>query len=134
VAIRFLPNFNRLDLFSGRLSQYPLQSDYLVQLAIYVVLIPVQEFIARGVFQGSLQEFLTGRNRTLKAILISNLLFSTFHLFVSPYFALASFLPGMFWGWHYSRQRSLIAVSASHVLIGVWALHLVGTPGIVIRP
>lgn len=48
IAIRFLPNFDHLDLFSGRLSQYPLQRNYLVQLAIYVVLIPVQEFIARG--------------------------------------------------------------------------------------
>jgi membrane protease YdiL (CAAX protease family) len=132
IAIRFLPIFDHLDLFSGRLSQCPLQSNYLAQLAIYVVLIPVQEFIARGILQGSLQEFLTGRTRTLKAILISNLLFSIFHLFVSPYFALLSFLPGMFWGWLYSRQRSLIAVSASHTLIGVWALYLVGTPGIAI--
>jgi len=134
LAIRFLPNFNHLDLFSGRLSQCPWQSNYLVQLAIYVVLIPVQEFIARGILQGSLQEFLTGRSRVLKAILISNLLFSTFHLFVSPYFALLSFFPGMFWGWLYSRQRSLIAVTVSHTLIGVWALYLVGAPGIAIRP
>ena len=130
IAIRFLPNFDHLDLFSGRLSQCPLQIDYLAQLAIYVLLIPVQEFVARGILQGSLHEFLTGRARTLKAILISNLLFSLFHLFVSPYFALLSFLPGMLWGWLYSRQRSLIAVSASHTLIGVWALYLVGTPGI----
>lgn len=134
IAIRFVPNFDHLDLFSGRLSRYPLQSNHLVQLAIYVVLIPVQEFIARSVLQGSLEEFLTGRSRTLKAILISNLLFSTFHLFVSPCLAVVSFLPGMFWGWLYSRQRSLIAVSASHTLIGVWALYLVGTPGIVIGP
>ena len=128
IAIQVLPNVDHHVLFSGRLSQSPLQSHYLLQLAIYVTLIPVQEFIARGVIQGSLQEFLTGRRCTLKAILISNLLFSTFHLFVSPYFALASFLPGMFWGWLYSRQRSLIAVSASHTLIGIWALYLVGTP------
>ncbi|MBV8814523.1 MAG: CPBP family intramembrane metalloprotease [Verrucomicrobia bacterium] len=131
IAIRILPTFDRLDLFSGRLSQYPLQSNHLAQLAIYVVLTPVQEFIARSVIQGSLQEFLSGRGRTFKAILISNLLFSTFHLFVSPYFAVASFLPGMFWGWLYSRQRSLISVSASHTLIGVWALYVVGTPSIV---
>jgi len=130
IAIRFLPNFDHLALFSGRLSQCPWKSSYLAQLAIYVVLNPVQEFIARSILQGSLQEFLTGRTRVLKAILISNLLFSTFHLFVSPYFALLSFLPGMFWGWLYSRQRSLIAVSASHTLIGVWALYLVGAPGI----
>ena len=134
IAIRFVPNFDHLNLFSGRLSQCPWQSTYLVQLAIYVVLIPVQEFVARGILQGSLEEFLTGRSRILKAILVSNLLFSTFHLFVSPYFALLSFLPGMFWGWLYARQRSLIAVSASHALIGVWALYLVGTPGCVIGP
>jgi membrane protease YdiL (CAAX protease family) len=134
IAIRFLPNFDHLNLFSGRLTQYSWQSNYLVQLGIYVGLIPVQEFIARGILQGSLQEFLTGRSRVLKAILLSNLLFSIFHLFASPYFALISFLPGMFWGWLYSRWRSLIAVSVSHTLIGVWALYVVGIPGIVIGP
>jgi membrane protease YdiL (CAAX protease family) len=130
IVIQLLPSLCSLDLFSGRLTQYPLQTRYLIELAVYIALIPVQEFVARGVLQGSLQEFLTGRHGTLKAILLSNLLFATFHLFVSPYFAMATFLLGIFWGWLYSRQRSLIGVIASHTLIGVWALYFVGTHGI----
>jgi hypothetical protein len=99
---------------------------YLLELGIYVLLSPVQEFVARGVLQGSLQEFLTGRNGVLKAILISNLIFSTFHLFVSPYFAVAAFLSGIFWGWLYSRHRTLIGVSVSHILVGAWTLYFLG--------
>lgn len=130
IVIQFVPSLCSLDLFSGRLTQYPLQNRYLIELAVYIALIPIQEFVVRGVLQGSLQEFLTGRHVRLKAILLSNLLFAIFHLFASPYFAMASFLPGIFWGWLYSRQRSLIGVIASHTLIGVWALYFVGTHGI----
>jgi membrane protease YdiL (CAAX protease family) len=127
IVIQFVPSLCSFDLFSGRLAQYPLQNRYLVELAVYIALIPIQEFVVRGVLQGSLQEFLTGRHVRLKAILLSNLLFAIFHLFASPYFAMASFLPGIFWGWLYSRQRSLTGVIASHTLIGVWALYFVGT-------
>jgi membrane protease YdiL (CAAX protease family) len=130
IVIQFVPSLCSLDLFSGRLTQYPLQNRYLIELAVYIALIPIQEFVVRGVLQGSLQEFLTGRHVRLKAILLSNLLFAIFHLFASPYFAMASFLPGIFWGWLYSRQRSLIGVIASHTLIGVWALYFVGMHGI----
>jgi membrane protease YdiL (CAAX protease family) len=130
IVIQFVPSLCSLDLFTGRLTQYPLQYRYLIELAVYIALIPIQEFVVRGVLQGSLQEFLTGRHVRLKAILLSNLLFAIFHLFASPYFAMASFLPGIFWGWLYSRQRSLIGVIASHTLIGVWALYFVGMHGI----
>ena len=92
IAIQLVPRSDHLDLFSGKLSQYPLTGIHLLQLGIYISLIPLQEFVARGVLQGLLQEFLTGRHVVLKAILISNLLFSTFHLYVSPYFAVAAYV------------------------------------------
>jgi hypothetical protein len=55
------PAFSHLSVFSGRLSQNPTYGPYLLELGIYVVLAAVQEFLVRGVLQGSLQEFLTGR-------------------------------------------------------------------------
>jgi len=127
IAVQTVPRCYHLDLFSGRMSQYPVSAIHLLQLAIYIALVPVQEFIARGVLQGSLQEFLTGRHVRLKAILISNLLFATFHLYVSPHYALAVFLPGLVWGWLYTRHRTLIGISVSHMLVGVWTLYILGT-------
>jgi len=34
------------------------------------------------------------------------------------------FLPGLFWGWLYSRHNSLLGVSISHLLIGWSGLFL----------
>ena len=127
IAVQIVPRCHHLDLFSGRLTQSPVNGIYLLQLAIYIALAPVQEFIVRGVLQGSLQEFLTGRHVRLKAVLISNLLFATFHLYLSPQYAVAVFLPGLVWGWLYTRHRTLIGVSVSHMLVGVWTLYVLGT-------
>jgi len=126
------PAFSHLSVFSGRLSQNPTYGPYLLQLGVYVVLAPVQEFLVRGVLQGSLQEFLTGRYVIWKSILISNLLFSTLHLHLSVSFALMAFLPGLFWGWLYSRHRTLIGVTISHILIGAWIFYFVGVHGILL--
>jgi CRP-like cAMP-binding protein len=126
------PAFSHLSVFSGRLSQNPTYGPYLLELGIYVVLAAVQEFLVRGVLQGSLQEFLTGRYVIWKSILISNLLFSTLHLHLSVSFALMAFLPGLFWGWLYSRHRTLIGVTISHILIGAWIFYFVGVHGILL--
>jgi CRP-like cAMP-binding protein len=98
----------------------------LVELAAYATLSPLQEFIARGSVQGAFQDFLVDKRRTLKAILISNLLFSMMHLHLSIVFSVLVFFPGLFWGWLYSRHRTLVGVCASHVLLGVFAFWVVG--------
>jgi len=126
------PAYSHLSLFSGRMAQNPTHGPYLLQLCIYVALVPVQEFLARGILQGSLQEFLTGPHVVWKAILISNLLFSTLHVHVSPSFALGTFVPGIFWGWLYSRHRTLIGVIVSHILIGAWIFYFVGVNDILL--
>ena len=41
-------------------------------------------------------------------------------------FAVASFVPGLFWGWMYTKHHSLFGVSVSHILVGVWATFVVG--------
>ena len=56
------------------------------------------------------------------AIVLSNVVFSVTHLHLGWICALSSFIPGLFWGWMYYRQRSLVGVSISHVLIGVWLM------------
>jgi membrane protease YdiL (CAAX protease family) len=86
---------------------------------LYGLHCPVQEFIARGVLQGSLQHFFSGRNVTLRAILVSNALFSATHIHImGGLLGIVVFVPGLFWGWLYSKHDSLLGVSISHILIG----------------
>jgi CRP-like cAMP-binding protein len=96
----------------------------------YSLFAPVQEFIARGCFQSSFQNFLTGKYRTLTAIVISNLMFSMTHLHISISFALVAFIPGLFWGWQYARHKTLIGISISHIIIGLSASIFIGFPGV----
>lgn len=93
--------------------------------AAYVFFAPFQELIYRGGVQGPLAHFLTGRWRTPLAIVGANVIFSSAHLYVSPGLAVIAFVAGLFWGWLYARQRGLIGVSLSHIVLGFWAFEVV---------
>ena len=93
--------------------------------AAYVIFAPFQELIYRGGVQGPLSQFLTGRWRTWQAIFGANVIFSAAHLHISPGLAGTAFVAGLFWGWLYARQGSLVGVSVSHVLLGFWAFEVV---------
>lgn len=97
-----------------------------VEALAYLVFSPFQEFIVRGAMQGSLESFLTGRRRVLKAILVANLMYAMLHLYMSVIFSLMVFLPGLLWGWLYSRHRTLVGVTASHALCGIFGFFVVG--------
>jgi len=103
----------------------------LTMAAIYVVHAPLQEFLVRGTLQSPLQHFLAGAGGTWSPIVASNLIFSAFHLYISFGFALVTFLPGLFWGWLYARHGTLLGVSVSHILLGLWTVFVVGIEGIV---
>ena len=92
----------------------------------YVVFVPFQELIYRGGLQGALEHFLTGPWRRAMAILGSNIIFSAAHLYISVGLSVTAFLAGLFWGRLYSEQRSLVGVSASHIVLGFWAFEVVG--------
>ncbi len=101
---------------------------YWVAVSLYILLTPVQEFVARCGVQAPLYAFLQGSElkRAGLAIVVSNLVFSAVHAHIGLVFALASFVPGLFWGWIFLRTNSLFAVSASHVLIGGASIFLFG--------
>jgi len=64
-----------------------------------------------------------GRNVTVRAILVSNALFSATHVhMMSGLLGVIVFIPGLFWGWLYARQGNLIGVSISHLFVGWTAL------------
>ena len=57
-------------------------------------------------------------------------MFCATHLHMSSTFALLVVVPSVFWGILFARQGSLIGVSISHVLIGLWTLFVLGLPGL----
>ncbi len=92
-----------------------------IYFILYLTLVPLQEFIARGCVQSAFQNFFIGKHRKLLAIFVSNIQFCIFHGHKPFSFALFAFLTGMFWGWLYARQRTLVGPSISHIIVGMWA-------------
>jgi membrane protease YdiL (CAAX protease family) len=97
---------------------------------LYVLHAPLQEFLVRGALQSPLQQFLAGAGGHWSPIVASNLIFSAFHLYVSPTFAVVTLLPGLFWGWLYARQGTLIGVSVSHIMLGLFTIFVMGIEGV----
>ena len=116
ILINNVPKYQDLTIIDF----HPGQQKYLAfNFLLYGLHSPIQEFIARGVLQGSLQHFFTGKNVTVRAILISNALFAATHVhLMSGWLAVIVFIPGLFWGWLYSRHNNLLGVSISHLLVG----------------
>lgn len=106
-----------------------LDFDTVTLLAIYIgytVLVPIQEFCARGIMQTGLMKILDGKDKQLYSILLASGLFSAFHLYQNMQFALLTFIPGIFWGYMFDKQQSLLGVSISHIIIGLLAFTLIG--------
>ncbi|SFB07341.1 CAAX protease self-immunity [Cohnella sp. OV330] len=119
--------FSIIPIIEGR----KVDSTFYIYGLAYALFCPVQEFISRSGIQSSLQNFLPPtRSRTWIAIVLSNLMFSTAHSHLNLTFALLTFFPGLYWGWMYARQRSLLGASVSHVMVGVWIFFIVGIEGI----
>ena len=101
---------------------------YWVALSLYLLLTPVQEFVARCGIQAPLYAFLQGSElkRAGLSILVSNLVFSAVHAHIGLAFALLAFIPGLFWGWLFLRTNSWLAASVSHLFVGGAAIFLLG--------
>ncbi|MDI1352117.1 MAG: cyclic nucleotide-binding domain-containing protein [bacterium] len=106
---------------------------YLVVVFLYAALSPLQELIARCALQTTFFSFLPGNItfRKWNAIILSNLIFSSVHSHLSFTFASLTFLPGLFWGWLFQKEHSFIGVSASHIVIGVWVIFIIGGKGLI---
>lgn len=129
ILVEIIPSYSGLSLFSFTEQVAHIEKSVDVNfflLLLYIIFVPLQELIVRGALQSSLQELLIGPQKTILAIALSNLLFGITHLHISIELALMAAIPGLFWGWMYARQRSLVGVSVSHILLGVWALFVVG--------
>jgi membrane protease YdiL (CAAX protease family) len=61
-----------------------------------------------------------------RAIVVCALLFGISHLHISYLFALAALVPGLFWGWLFSRRPNLVGVWLSHVCVGTYVFFILG--------
>lgn len=99
---------------------------YLAEVASYTAFTFVQELVARGGIQTALERFLPGPRPERRALLLATVLFSATHFHVAPGFALATLVPGLFWGWLYQRHRTLAGVTLNHALVGLYAIFVLG--------
>jgi len=83
----------------------------------------IQEFIARGVGQGSLQRFMSGAHH-MKPILIASSLFAILHLHLSLNAAMMTFVISVLFGYLFYRHRSLVGVIFLHFIMGIFATAL----------
>lgn len=106
---------------------------YVLSMVIYALVCPAQEFFTRSGLHTALDRFLprSDGRPNWSAIIVSNLVFALAHTFIGFGFAVAAFVPGLFWGWLYDRQRSLVGVTLSHALIGTFALQVLGVQPII---
>jgi len=133
LLIRTVPAYAGLPLIAPWQASSGDWLDTVAAYGLYVLLSPMQEFVARGVIQGCLQHMLSGRNATWRAILVSNAVFSISHQHLGLVYALLVFVPGLFWGWLYQRHHSLVGVCVSHVLIGLWVTGMLDLSALVQR-
>ncbi len=140
VLIHTTQTFSTLSLFGvadvrENMHQVMMSPLYWVAAGLYLVLTPLQEFVARSSLQAPLFAFLNGTPfwRHVWSILVSNLVFAAAHSHISFAFAVAAFIPGLFWGWIFARTNSLIAASASHFMIGGAGIFLFGIEEVVAK-
>jgi CRP/FNR family transcriptional regulator, cyclic AMP receptor protein len=93
----------------------------------YPLIVPLQEIMLRGAVQTSLTRFLIGKHHTLRAIVLSSILFGTTHMHISLPMTFTTILLSLGWGSLYARHRTLIGVSVSHYLIGMFGFALWGS-------
>ena len=87
----------------------------------YFFVAPAQELIARGFLQSSIERFLTGKNRTAIAILLTSVQFGVVHLHFSFATGVVAMISGLLFGAIFARQRTLVGVSLSHFVLGTLA-------------
>ena len=93
-----------------------------VVLIVYSLHAILQEFIARSCIQGGLMEFIGGKWSEWKSIILATLMFSSFHIMIDIKYGMLTIVPGLLWGYLFYRHRNLLAVSFSHIVIGIVAL------------
>jgi len=101
---------------------------FAIALWIYLVSVVFQQFAIRCAIQAPLQDFLTGvvAQAGWVANIVATLLFAVLHAHLNPVVSLAVIAPSLLWGWLFMRSGSLVTPILSHIIIGVYAIFILG--------
>lgn len=126
-AISFVPSMANASIFYylGILSSATLNERFILLLS-FILYVPVIEFIARGVSQTSFMMFIPDKGRRWQSIVLAGMFFSLIHAHISVSLALGTFVLSLFWGWLFTRHTTLVGVILSHLILGGFALFIVG--------
>ncbi|WBV73104.1 CPBP family intramembrane metalloprotease domain-containing protein [Legionella pneumophila] len=100
---------------------------YFAMIFLYSLFAPIQELMARSALQSTFFIFYPGKiisSMEWNFSVQSNLCNYAHSLGVN--LCLINFYRRTFLGWLFHRQKSLLGVSVSHVILGVWSLFIVG--------
>lgn len=133
ILIQMFPQFSETDLFftypKRALLHYGVhlsKKDIMLFVLIYPLNVIFQEILARGAIQGFFTEFLDFKHRNLLAIILASLVFAGSYATFGFLVVLAIFACGLFWGWMYYRQKNIVSVIVSHIIIGLTFLGFIG--------
>jgi hypothetical protein len=110
-------------LFSFRTMQSYSTLLFWVFFALYLPHSFLQEFMARGLIQGSLHRFMA-ESPDWVPVVVAAFLFGIGHVHYSYGFAGVTFVTSLLFGWLYKRHRSLVGVTIMHYLAGLSAMAL----------
>lgn len=126
--IRYDDFFSHVKLFTG--VQNPKDPHHLTMGVIfllsflYILFVPLQSFILHSAWQSSLMIFLPERQNVIIPILLTSFAFGSVHTDFNLIFALLVMLITLFWATMYARHRTLIGVTLSHMIVGLFALDI----------
>lgn len=113
--------FSIIYYFLG-LSKYENNETIYFYLFYIIISCPIQELIYRGI----LNEYLNIYNLNIKLqIIIASLSFSFLHIiYKDPLTLLFTFIIGLYWNYSYLKDKNLIGVTISHIMIGMATIFL----------
>ncbi|MCA9584457.1 MAG: cyclic nucleotide-binding domain-containing protein, partial [Myxococcales bacterium] len=127
IAIHAIGSWREAPLFERRDWLARLSEPAVIKLlVVYFVSSAVQELIVRSALQASLEGFLVGKRARATTIFVCAAMFAVNHLHMSFEFAAAAFIPGVLWGWMFSRRRHLIGPVLSHFAVGAFVFFVLG--------
>lgn len=127
-----IPALHHLPIFDvGHLAHMGLFGKFhhvstIILALIYILFVPLQALITYSAVQSPLIHFLHFHYAKLISIIIATLFFAALHVSVDFIYAVCMVIPGFFWAILYARQQSLVGVIISHIIVGVYALYILG--------
>lgn len=95
------------------------------EVILYPISSYLQEFIARGIVQSSIQRFLNDK-RGFYAVFVTAILFSGIHIHQGWLSVIILFIGSFILGLFYLHRQNLIGVATAHMIIGYTYLPLLG--------